>query len=442
MSDSSEETYSIMFTSLKHPARRKILRMLAGKPKNFSRILEELGISSSHLTYHLENLGELVTKMEDGRYRLSTFGKAAVLTMKGVEETPEIEPKHVFALDMRWRSLFAVLMIAVVVLAGVTYTQYMSLNSLSSDHEQLVDDFEQLSTDHERLLSWGTSTENVVTFLENVIQLDMTKYSARLERNTIGYRSDLGGVVEEFLTYRLTSGESELSIDFRFRNQTISRYLLDVIEGSPIYAQPQSADIVELANEVLQRYQNYAGVSYLDTMRNMLNTVNGPDDFETTVGDIKLVLSSVGQDVEIRWMKTVTGLTNQPISEIDYQAKSVILNFENGVLEGLTDGWFLFTVGSTEVTVSEAEAVELAIGYAQDYSWTVDGVEITDFVVLEDPVSVDLWPHIREEPLDLIPYWYVVLNLDKVYPGNVNSIGIGLWADTGHVSGYQIINTT
>ena len=137
MSDSEEETYSIMFTSLKHPARRKILRMLAEKPKNFSRILEELGISSSHLTYHLENLGELVTKMDDARYKLSTFGKAAVLTMKGVEETPDIKSKHVLALSMTWRTFFAVLMIGIVVLAAVSYTQFMSLNSLSSEQKQL-----------------------------------------------------------------------------------------------------------------------------------------------------------------------------------------------------------------------------------------------------------------------------------------------------------------
>jgi hypothetical protein len=40
------------------------------------------------LTYHLESLGELVSKMEDGRYKLSSFGEASVITMKGVEETP------------------------------------------------------------------------------------------------------------------------------------------------------------------------------------------------------------------------------------------------------------------------------------------------------------------------------------------------------------------
>ena len=87
MSNLSKEPYSIMFSSLKHPSRRKILRMLAEKPRNFSKIEEQLGISSSNLTYHLENLGELLTKMDDGSYKLSKLGEAAVITMKGVEES-------------------------------------------------------------------------------------------------------------------------------------------------------------------------------------------------------------------------------------------------------------------------------------------------------------------------------------------------------------------
>jgi len=104
--------------------------MLSEKPRNFSTILETLGISSSHLTYHLENLGELVTKMDDGRYKLSTFGEAAVMTMRGVEESPDTKPKHL-TISLRWKSFFAVLMIGVVILAAVSCTQYMSLNQLS-----------------------------------------------------------------------------------------------------------------------------------------------------------------------------------------------------------------------------------------------------------------------------------------------------------------------
>ena len=59
MSDSWEETYSNMFSSLKHPAHFKILLLSGENPKNFSRKLEELDIFGSHITYHLENFGEL-----------------------------------------------------------------------------------------------------------------------------------------------------------------------------------------------------------------------------------------------------------------------------------------------------------------------------------------------------------------------------------------------
>jgi DNA-binding transcriptional ArsR family regulator len=437
VSDSGEETYSIMFTSLKHPARRKILRMLAEKPKNFSRILEELGISSSHLTYHLENLGELVTKMDDGRYKLSTFGEAAVLTMKGVEETPDIKPKHGLVLSMKWKSFFAVIMIGLVVLAGVSYMQYMSLNQLSSEHKQLIGEFEQLSTDHERLLSWGVSTDRVVNFLEDVIQLDMTKYYAILERNTVEYRPVLGGITEETLTYRLTSDENELVIDFRFRNQTLSRYRLDVIEGSPIYAHPQPTNVLDLADDLLQRYQNYAGVSYLETMRNMLRTVNETEDIEKIVGNIKLAILTKGHDVEIQWVHTASG--------IDYQSKGVSFSFDDGVLKMLTDGWFLFRVGSTEINVSEEEAINMALEHVEGFSWNAtqngEWVQVTDFVILEEPVLVRLLPHSREKPLELIPYYYVTLYLDKVYPGNINGIGVGIWADTGQVRDCQTLST-
>jgi predicted transcriptional regulator len=96
MPDSEEEIYSTMFSSLKHPARRKILRMLAEKQMTFSQMLEALGVSSSHLTYHLENLGELVSKEENGKYRLSTFGEASVSTMKIVEEAPAVRSRALY----------------------------------------------------------------------------------------------------------------------------------------------------------------------------------------------------------------------------------------------------------------------------------------------------------------------------------------------------------
>ena len=114
MSDSEDEIYSTMFSSLKHPVRRKILRMLSQKPLTFSQIEEELGVSSSHLTYHLESLGELLIKMDDGKYKLSKFGEASISTMKGVEEAPATKSKQLTSLPFKWKTAFAVLTIGVI----------------------------------------------------------------------------------------------------------------------------------------------------------------------------------------------------------------------------------------------------------------------------------------------------------------------------------------
>ena len=427
-----EETYSIMFTSLKHPARRKILRMLAIKPKTFSQILEELVISSSHLTYHLEHLGELVSKTEDGTYILSTFGEAAVTTMREVEEVPSITSKNPLKLPLVWKSLFAVFMIGLIILAGFSYTQYVAMEQISSDYDQLVLDFNQVSSEHEKLLAWGVSTDKTFTFLEDVIQLDMTKYYARLVSNTLEYSADLGGIIEEILKYTLISDESELDVDFRFRNQTLSRFRLEIIEGSPFFAQQQPSNVIDLADSLLERYQSYAGVSYLETMRNMLKSVNGTEDMESTLGDIKLVISTEGKDTEIQWMLIADG--------IDYQVKGVQLNFENGLLEMLTDGWFLFNVGSTELNILEEEAINIAIDKAKDYSWTANGVDVSEFNILEEQVTAILYPHLRENNLELIPCWVVNLPLDKIYPGNVGSILVGIWGDTGGITEYRTIS--
>jgi hypothetical protein len=90
------------------------------------------------LTYHLENLGELVSKMSDGKYRLSAFGQAAVATMSKVEETPKAtDPKRISSLPIRWKSLLALLTIGIVILAGLGFTQYQSLNKMSGEYGAL-----------------------------------------------------------------------------------------------------------------------------------------------------------------------------------------------------------------------------------------------------------------------------------------------------------------
>jgi predicted transcriptional regulator len=392
--------------------------MLADEPLSFSKMLEELGISSSHLTYHLENLGELVSKMENGEYKLSTFGAASVDTMKLVEEAPAVRSKYGFPLSLRWRSILAILIIGIVLLASMSYVQYAFLNQLSSEHELLESKYDQL-------LSWSAGADDAITFLQDVIQIDITEYHASLLSNTVEVHSYLSGVVEETLRYSLANSESQIDVVFRFRNKQLSRYQMYLFEGSPIYAEPQPYTMLDAAKSLLQRLSSFNVAPYLEEMSSLLASVTEIENVEIVEGNTKLKVSISGDNAEILWLYTEDG--------VDFSPKSLSLVFENHVLKELTDGWFLFSIGSTEVNVSSEEAIEIARNSAEDFTWTADGVVVSDFNVLEAPVSAMFHPTTREEALALVPYWEVTLYLDKVYPGGINRIAVGIWADTRQV---------
>ena len=334
MADSHEdEIYSTMFSSLKHPVRRKILRMLAMKPMTFMEMVEKLDVSTPHLTYHLESLGELVSKMDNGQYKLSAFGVATVSAMKGVEEVHEIEPKRRIV-TFRWKAVVGVLLIAVLLLSGMTALQYTSINQLSNSKQSL-------SMENQQLLSYGMGEDKVANFLQNVTQIDTTNYTISLLSNTMQWRTDFGGVAEEVIQYSLTSAKSNLNIDFRFRDNHFSRYQLDMIESSPIFAQIQPNDVLQNAKGILARYKAYSGDAYLTNMSNLIDTVNATQNIAVAQGNMKLQITVSGGSVTLLWMYTQDG--------IDYQAKGLQMTFQNNVLTTMTDGYFLFTVGSTRL---------------------------------------------------------------------------------------------
>jgi len=427
-----EETYSLIFTSLKHPVRRRILKMLSVNPLSFSEILETLNIESGHLNYHLESLGDLTVRTNNGPYNLSSFGAAAVRLMSGVEETPETQQRRI-KMPLNWKAIFAVLMIGIIISSAVSYTQYMSFNQLSLDYQQISEDYEaleadyeQLSVENELLLSWGTSPSKVLAFLRDVVHLDLAKYSSKPEGNTVEYRADLGGIVEEIMKYSLTYESSKVDVTLRIRNASLSSYSLQVLEGTPYYSELQPTDLIEAAKGILERYQQYSGSSYLGPMISMLETVEGNGNFERTSGNIKLIRSGTST-TKIEFLYTT--------HNIDYQAKSVVLLFDNYCfLVSLSDDWSRFTVGSTQVNISKEEAINIAIEYAKNCTWTVNGETISNFTLVEDTATAELWPHARDDPLALVPYWYVAIPLDRTYPERVNRIAVGLWADTGEFS--------
>jgi DNA-binding transcriptional ArsR family regulator len=133
----------MIFASLKHPIRRRILRILSGGPQTFSDLQKTFTIESSHLTYHLDGLGNLLLKTEDGRYSLSSLGEAAVSTMKHVEEPPKATPHPQFP-SKRWKLLMATMLVGLVLLSVLLVFQYEGLSDLSAQYSSLSEEHKLL----------------------------------------------------------------------------------------------------------------------------------------------------------------------------------------------------------------------------------------------------------------------------------------------------------
>ncbi|MCX8136641.1 ArsR/SmtB family transcription factor [Pyrobaculum aerophilum] len=71
-----------VFEALSHPLRRKALRLLAERPRMYSELMEELGVDSPTLAFHLKKLAGLVEKNERGFYELTELGKRALKVLQ------------------------------------------------------------------------------------------------------------------------------------------------------------------------------------------------------------------------------------------------------------------------------------------------------------------------------------------------------------------------
>jgi hypothetical protein len=322
-----------MFKSLKHPVRRKILRILSDKPMGFSEMLDGLGVSSSHLTYHLESLGELVAKVDGGNYKLSTFGEAAVNTMRIVEDAPAVQSQQRWSMSLRWKPIFGALVIGIVLLASFSVLQLNNMNQMSSEQSQL-------QAKYNELLSFTASTDKAISFLRDVIQLDLTKYDAELLSNTVNSPDEFkGAVVEQNLIYSLTSSDSKMTVNFRFRNNLLYSYSVSLRDGAPIYAGAQPFIVLDSAKWLLQKMRYYEDSPYLEDMNRTLYQVSETTaSIQLTEGNLKFNMSILDANTGMQWYYSE--------NNVDFTAKGLKLKFDGLVLTELDDSYFLYSIGN------------------------------------------------------------------------------------------------
>ncbi|MDR0372570.1 MAG: hypothetical protein LBI79_03275 [Nitrososphaerota archaeon] len=277
-----------------------------------------------------------------------------------------------------------------------------------------------------------TAEDKTLTFITDVLQLDLTKYDAALSVQSVDYLE--AGIRQEHVKYDLKAIESQGSALCIFNDGSLAACMASVTTGAILYTK-QSENIVDRTRGILERYQTYSGRD-LKQMIDMLQTVNADENEIITLGDLKLEVTSDDYHTLFNWQYSFNGVDYKAIS-IVYQDRSVFFS----------DDTNRFKIGDTEVNISRDQAIDIAMKYIETYSVTgivtVDGketfVELRDFNIAAELTKADLSTALRDS-VTMEPCWRIELSLDQKqpyadfrYPSGIYALYVVIWANTGEV---------
>jgi hypothetical protein len=267
-------------------------------------------------------------------------------------------------------------------------------------------------------------SQKAMTFMSNVVALDMSKYSTNM--GTMNLSAISGVPNEEMVKYSLTASGNNLDVVFIFRDNTIVWCKLYSIEGSPLYAQSQT-NALTAAYNILNNYQTYSQAAYVPTFKSMLSLTTIPENVTNVTNNIAQQVSINGSSASIQWSYSISHITDN--------YKIVSLTVQNGGLTFFQDNWNFFTVGNATVNIPQSEAVGIAKEKAQSYSYTEgsNNQTVSNFIFSTIAPMASLSMQDRGNGI-LYPQWDIYLPLNGSYPDGVTAIHVLEWADNGQVS--------
>jgi hypothetical protein len=261
--------------------------------------------------------------------------------------------------------------------------------------------------------------EQMMSFLSDVIGLDLTKYT--LTPRTLPQLSYMG-VPLEVNEIILSSSLSYLRVVFDFANGNVRRVSFLDNTGVPQMKKPVGIPL-EMTKDFMGNYQAFTDDPFYGTLRSMLDSVNSEEDYTQTSGNVKfdLFIDDAGSYVTFGWTYTYNGINAIP--------KGVFLSYQNGFLKMFMNNWNLHKIGSTVVNLSAEEAKSIAVNASKKFGHELSGaVNATLFFC--PAYSADK-PR-GQDPLVFYLAWRVEVEYVK-WSDYITGVTVDIWADTKEI---------
>lgn len=281
----------------------------------------------------------------------------------------------------------------------------------------------------------STTQEQVLSFIENVLPVDLSKYNTTfvsysiLENSTVAGASRLSNNrVIETIKYTLTSDESTVDIICNVENNIVRSCHIYAMKGS-IISDKYYTDSFDAVKNFLTTYQTFSKIDSTNLIT-MLDDVDITKNTTTIKDNVKFAITnnrfSEEELTRFEWTYTVNGA--------DYAKLQVVFQ-KNGIFDSFRDTRAVYTIGDTSINISKNQAIEIAIKNLSDYSYLMpDESIVRDFNVTKENISAELVTTFVDS--ELRPYWDIRMPLNQTYPGNVQGIAAFVWANTGEIISY------
>jgi hypothetical protein len=285
----------------------------------------------------------------------------------------------------------------------------------------------------------ATAREKALSILNDVVGLNTSAYTAHLNSDV---NATMLGLPQEDTNFNFNSAQGSLRTRVVFTNNSLRQLYISDYAGLPSLTQP-ATNAVDMAKGFLERCQSYTGNSFYSQLNSMLDGVAANTNVTKVVGNVKLEVSIVGDQVEEDFVWTYVDANG-----VSALSKNVILSYYHGFLQSFLDNWQFYKIAGVP-KISSQDAVAEALKAVESFSYMVhidsdEDVAVSGFKVVSiGDVTLSYLNYKEETPTQsvrgsdphmLYPSWYVPLGFDKFYPGSVTGAIVRVWADTGEVS--------
>jgi hypothetical protein len=280
----------------------------------------------------------------------------------------------------------------------------------------------------------ATANKAIATaFLQNVIQLNTSKYTITLGSGTL-YAPNVGLPVD-YLDYGLEHwnvGVRTANASFTISNNTVTAFTLEPT-GGPLYSAYVISNRFETAQKIMQNYQTWTNDPDVNKMVTTLNSAGSLRNVTEQLDNINFEMVVSSMSTSFSWSYIYNG--------VDYSSVNLVISDFFGPSVSFSDNRAINSIGNTDIAVSEQQAITAAENFVKGFSYNVDFgtgtiTEVKDLNINETNIQANLTSTTRDQTT-LYPYWRVQIPLDHTYPGETYAVTVNVWADSGTVFNAQ-----